>query len=308
MTLLGRSAITTDELRAFRRWKRDARNAAAFAEIERTFGKVEALRNDPEIARATATILNKPRPDLSLRAMTRHRPLLAASICVLVLVVAAVTWRFVGVETYTAGIGEQRRVELADGSRLTLDADSAATVRITRRVRKIQLERGRALFDVAHDPSRLFKVLANGTETRALGTRFAVSSRDGRVAVTLVQGSVEVRTQQDDSAGPARLAPGQQFVAGGRRQRPTIVAADVEAATGWTEGRLTFRNTPLKEAVEEANRYSRRKVVLAVPEFAERPVSGFFHAGDTASFANGVAELFDLTTRTTEDGSIVLTR
>lgn len=305
MTLLGRSAITTDELRAFRRWKRDARNAAAFAEIERTFGKVEALRNDPEIARATAAVLGKQHQQSPAGRLVARHPVLAATAVVVVLLAGVgVAWPLATTTTYASAIGEQRRIQLADGSRLTLDTDSSASVRITRAARRVALKRGRALFEVAHDATRPFTVSADGTETRAIGTRFTVTNLRGAVTVTLVQGSVEVRSERD--ARPSRLNPGQQIVVVDRHEPAKVSIADIGAATSWTTGRLVFRDKPLAGAIDEVNRYSKKKVVLGASEFSDTRISGFFDAGDTTSFAVGVAEFLDLKTKTTDDGSIVL--
>jgi transmembrane sensor len=253
----------------------------------------------------TTAILDGPgsrrRPGASYR-------LLIAAACILILVALATTWHQFADKSYAAAVGEQRRIQLADGSRLILDADSAATVRITRDARTVRLTRGRALFEVAHDIRRPFAVTTKGIETRALGTRFAVSSRDGLVTVTLLQGSVEVRDRRGAANVRSRLTPGQQLVVTDRDRHARIATADLTAATGWTEGHLIFRNVRLKDAVEEVNRYSRRKVVLASSDLAELRVSGFFDAGDTASFAAAVAEMFALRDNRADDGSMMLTR
>ena len=85
------------------------------------------------------------------------------------------------------------------------------------------------------------------------------------------------------------------------------VAVDVAAATGWTSGRLTFKDVPLAEAVAEVNRYSRRQVVLGPGAPADQRVNGEFDAGDTETFARGMAALLDLKSVPRPDGGVELT-
>jgi len=57
-------------------------------------------------------------------------------------------------------------------------------------------------------------------------------------------------------------------------------------ATGWLDGWLRFRGTPLAEVIVEANRYSPRKLRLGDPRLARVQLSGNFRAGDADSIAD----------------------
>ena len=59
---------------------------------------------------------------------------------------------------------------------------------------------------------------------------------------------------------------------------------------------LEFDGTPLEMAVELANRYSDRKIVIA-PDLAALRVTGAFRAGDTRGLARALARAFDLSLR-----------
>ncbi|WP_293380958.1 FecR family protein [Phenylobacterium sp.] len=228
----------------------------------------------------------------------------------MVVVGAGSGWMFLNLRTvtYATGVGEQRRVLLADGSRLSLDADSYLKVRMTGASREVRLKRGRAFFDVAHDTKRPFNVVSGQTETRAVGTRFGVSNDNGLVRVTLVQGSVEVRTRADDAAPATKLSPGQQLIADLGKHQERVVLVDAASATSWVSGRVVFRDTTLREAISEVNRYSRRKIVLEPSDLGAAAIAGSFDVGDTDSFVTGVRSLFDLKSHTGDDGSIVLTK
>lgn len=56
-----------------------------------------------------------------------------------------------------------------------------------------------------------------------------------------------------------------------------------ERGESWTSGRLIFRDTPLRDAVEEINRYGDRRIVLADAAIGALPVSGVFFTGQPAA-------------------------
>ncbi|MFB2350973.1 FecR family protein, partial [Priestia megaterium] len=122
----------------------------------------------------------------------------------------------------------------ADGSRLRLDADSRARVRLSAERRDVELLEGRAFFDVAHDAARPFVVKAGATSVRALGTRFEVGRTGPAVEVTLVEGKVQV----EDAGAKAAviLAPGDQAVVERPAAAPRLAKVDAAAETSWTTG------------------------------------------------------------------------
>ncbi len=126
--------------------------------------------------------------------------------------------------------------------------------------------------------------------------------------MTLAQGRVEVRQagKANSQAAPVTLTAGERVdVAAARPATP--VAVDVASATGWTSGRLTFRDVRLAEAVAEINRYSRRQIVLGGQRPADLRVNGVFDAGDTEAFVSGVTALLDLKSAPRPDGGVELT-
>ena len=74
--------------------------------------------------------------------------------------------------TYSTGIGEQRTIQLVDGSTVELNARSRVKVRLTEHRRDVALIEGQALFRVAKDKQRPFVVRAGDAPVRAVGTEF----------------------------------------------------------------------------------------------------------------------------------------
>lgn len=102
---------------------------------------------------------------------------------------------------YETDIGEQRTINLADGSTLILNADSRVKVRYSETERTIDLEEGQALFKVARNPSRPFVVRSGDASVRAVGTQFDVYRKSTGTTVTVVEGKVAVTSEKVKGTG-----------------------------------------------------------------------------------------------------------
>ncbi|MCQ8130493.1 FecR family protein, partial [Methylomonas rivi] len=84
--------------------------------------------------------------------------------------------------------GQQLNVELADGSRLTLNTDTALSVHFSASRRRIELLRGEAYFQVAPNKQRPFIVDGGDAEARAVGTAFSVRKQAENLRVAVSEG------------------------------------------------------------------------------------------------------------------------
>jgi len=209
---------------------------------------------------------------------------------------------------YATGIGEQRTVTLSDGSVIELNARSRIKVRYGEHERAVDLTQGQALFRVAKDPSKPFIVASNGTYVRAVGTQFDVYRKSAGTVVTVVEGRVAVTDRRSSEPSlaptPAKATPRgaasdtgamaasrsneQNEVLLGAGQQLVIAqalssvprAANIDAATAWTEQRLVFDYTPLEEVAEEFNRYNHRRLVIEDSGLRMFHISGSFSSTD----------------------------
>lgn len=78
----------------------------------------------------------------------------AAVVVLCVLLSPLIFKRYKAEPEYATALGEQRTIQLADSSIVTLNADSRIQLRLDPTRRNIDLLRGEALFKVAHDPRR----------------------------------------------------------------------------------------------------------------------------------------------------------
>jgi transmembrane sensor len=196
---------------------------------------------------------------------------------------------------YSTAVGEQKVATLSDGSRIALNTDSSVEVRYDADERLVELDRGEAMFEVAHNSARPFIVRAGDKQVRAVGTSFVVRREGGEVIVTLLQGKVAVTDIR-----PAATRPPPTYLNPGDRLRAPmegparIDAQPADIATAWRRGQAMFSDTPLADAVTELNRYGGPRLVVDDPRLAGLPISGVFATNDTGEFARAVAALHGL--------------
>ncbi|MCU1720737.1 FecR domain-containing protein [Pseudomonas sp. 5P_5.1_Bac1] len=182
---------------------------------------------------------------------------------------------FAGVRT---GKGERRRIELADGSLLQVNTDSALDIDYDDQQRLLRLHSGEISVQTASDPrGRPFIVQTREGRVRALGTRFCVRSDDGVSRVSVQQHAVEIRTHGQPQQS-LRLDAGQSV----RFDRQHIAPASAAApgADAWTQGMLTVIEWRLADFVAELRRY-RSGVVRCAETVADLRLSGAFRVDDT---------------------------
>lgn len=237
-------------------------------------------------------------PTATQPRLRRARVWSMAAGAVLVLVGAATVWlmrdgeRFGFPRTYRTLHDEQRIEQLPDGSVLRLDTDSEATVRYSASERLIELKRGQALLEVAHENSRRFRVAAGDAGAVAIGTRFDVYRRSNTIEFTVVSGEIAVfRGEPRWLHAGASLPVAVQRVTAGYQLRVDAgvpaahpVPVDLDQALGWVQHKIVFEHRPLGDVAAEFNRYGKIPVEIDDAELRALPVSGTFDAADTESF------------------------
>jgi transmembrane sensor len=280
-------------------WRaRDARHAAAFERICRTYDQAALLRHS-QLASDRRAVAQRPIPQ-------QRRFALAAAAAAVVLVPAGAlmlgramsTIRGTEAVLLATQLGEIRSVALGDGSRVTLDTATTVQVEVGRSRRMVRLKSGRARFDVA-PAATPFVVEAGGTTVTAQSGVIDVARTAGRSEVEVISGAAEVR--HDGSGLTLRAGQG----AAGQHALERIEGSS--RRPDWTRGMLEFDGTPLAEAVELANRYSERRIRLS-PGIGSARVTGAFRAGDTTGLARALAQAFHLSVSRKADGSLLLSR
>lgn len=280
---------------------------------------------------ASTPALMKVRRDALHRARRQGRPSTrsgtvlrwaVAATVVLALGVGVQQWHAYRGEVYRTALGERRVIPLDDGSRMSLDSDSEVHLRFTREARKLELKRGQARFDVAHDARRPFAVRARDQVVVATGTAFNVDLLGTQVLVTLIEGRVEVLrdapgampaptiadTSQREpvAAATARVTmrAGEQLVLEPSHV-PQLDSIDLDRATAWERGQLVFSDERLSVVATRVGRYHEGAIVVD-PEVAALRISGVFKTGDVDTFVDMVTRYLPVVAMPGEQGGIVL--
>jgi transmembrane sensor len=199
---------------------------------------------------------------------------------------------------YATAHGEQETWRLADNSVLHLNTDSAVTVRYRRAERLVEIERGQAFFEVAHEPTRRFRVLAGSTNIVAVGTQFDVYRDRASTVVTVVEGQVIVASDSTLRRTLHVAAGGQvRVMAGTLSDHATPV--DAQRGTAWLHRKIAFDQEPLAEVAAEFNRYGAVPIEIESRSLNTLEISGVFAADDTETFIAFLRTLDDVTVETT---------
>lgn len=234
-------------------------------------------------------------------ASTRRRKTRTGiALVALAVIFGATQWVTSREETLVTAVGERRHLVLADGTAVDMNTATTLRVQLYGLTRKVRLEQGEALFDVAHNVLRPFEVLAGNGTLRDIGTSFNVARENGTTTVAVLEGEVQVRL--NDPANATAILRGGEELAYSERGLSEISPLNAAATTAWREGRLVFYDTPLDEVVRQINRYHTRPIALADARLGRLKVSGEFNAADREGLIRALKILFPL--RSEERGEV----
>ncbi len=202
------------------------------------------------------------------------------------------------------GIGELRRVPLADGSSATLNTASRLAVEMAPRQRTIELHNGEAWFHVASDRARPFVVEAGEVRVRAVGTAFSVRRRDDGADVLVTEGTVETWVVGREAELKQITAGSHSFVTPAQPEIEVAAAPqEIERALAWRSGVLALDGETLAYAVQEINRYNVRKLVIADPSLGDEQLVGYFSTTEPENFGRVVGKMIGA--RVVDEGDVI---
>lgn len=224
---------------------------------------------DPESRSAEVIPLQRPSPAAGARRSgVPRRGRLAVGLAAAVVLacgLAWTTWWSTWVRVIETAPGEARTLTLADGSRVHLSGGSR--LQINRDPRRVALDAGRALFEVAHDDADLFTVQVGDARVTDLGTVFDVTRLDAGARVSVAQGAV----RYDAAERSQILQAGDGLVA--LNGVITLRAVDAGGVGDWRDGRLAYRDETLGVIAQDLTLELGRPVAVD-PAIAERRFTG----------------------------------
>ncbi|MGQ8335803.1 FecR family protein [Sunxiuqinia sp. A32] len=184
--------------------------------------------------------------------------------------------RSVGQE-FVASYGTRSTVMLPDGSVVWLNSGSKLKYGpdFNHSKRTVFLD-GEAFFDVVANKSRPFDVVTNQYTIRAVGTQFNVfASADDEFETTLEEGAIQLfQVGLSDNLPVLKMDPGQRALFD--HGKLIVSDVDVRQFSAWREGKLIFKDTPMKEVVSKLERWYNVDIELKNPELLKYRFTAIF--------------------------------
>jgi transmembrane sensor len=304
--------LTTADRRKFVRWLKQApSHIAEFMRLCQLYvgvkrAKVPTLLPEevesnviPLLQRGIVPVEEPARP----RLLASRKIQFAAAACCVALIGVIVNIALAS-NTIETRVSEWRKVQLADGSRVSVGPNTLLKVDFNEGLRRVHLEHGEVLFEVSKDAARPFIVYAGDALARAVGTRFAVDRREDGVSVTVQEGIVAVvrggQAAALEHAVDLRVATQLE-----KDERVEVLVnappsiplhkqkVDSVTALAWANGQLVLQQETVAEAVREFNRRNRLQLVIEDPAVAGLHLCCIFDAGDPETFANMIVAAGD---------------
>ncbi len=199
-------------------------------------------------------------------------------------------WQHYSGRDFSTQVGEQRTVQLADASIVKLNTDSQIKVDFASDERKVELRRGEAIFKVAQDRSRPFRVHTRAAVVLAVGTQFNVYDRPEGTDVTVLEGRVRIAARSGplpsaEKTAWQELAAGEQAMVTFDGNIRRAAHPDVKRVEAWSKRRLKFERAPLEAIAAEFNRYNITQLRITGIPPGTRFYRGIFDADDPEALA-----------------------
>lgn len=307
---------TPAERETFERWlARDPAHRAIVDAAVMAAGRT--LRKERATARPPRVLVARPRP-----ATRWALPLAAAAALLLVAggtyIRKSSGWgsgaarpEAAALRTASTPPGRRAEIRLADGTRVVLGA--ASSLRYPRDFgngpRDVYLT-GEGYFEVVHDTAHPFRVHAAHATAEDVGTAFGVFAYAGdtTVRVVVAEGSVALGAASAPHAHRTLLTPGQLGSLGARDSAPTVRRVNVDAYLAFTQGRLAFDDTPLRDVVAQLGRWYGTSFRLDDTSLADRTLTASFTTESLADVLSALSPVLDVRFERVGDTVVVRAR
>jgi transmembrane sensor len=305
--LLRRPVVSPETRAAFQAWRlKSLKNAAAYDAIEALWRETGAVMPPTELESLKAEALAEERSNASGKRFSGRTGLRVAGLAFVataaVVLATLVLPRQAQETAYVTGAGERTTMTLQDSSTVHMSPNTRLVARFAAGKRMLELESGRAFFEVQSDPSQPFIVRTRFGDVTAIGTSFDVDV-GGALSVALLEGRLRISEERPGNHATI-LAPDQRYISsdGGR-----VEAIDADAYSAWRLGRLSFADTPLSTAIASYNQISGSRIVIGDPTLADLRISGTFGVENPRAFVEALVHALNLRVQDSQSGDIVLT-
>ncbi len=207
--------------------------------------------------------------------------------------------------SFATGNGQHRTVKLADGSTVDMNAETRLSTTQAWNARRVVMEQGEAIFDVASDKQRPFTIQAGDHVVQVVGTQFDVRHRGSDLRVTVARGIVEVRPGEGQVGRTYVLKAGQRLVLNPANPQAQLTFVEPSEALGWRSGRVVYRDEPLANVVADLNRQFTKPIVLADAQLGQTPISGVLILDSQTNVVGRLSLMLPIRAINSDDGVLL---
>lgn len=234
----------------------------------------------------------------------KKTPWMKLAAVLLVLVITGISlWYIQQNKEYTerTTFAEQKIIELIDGSKVTLNANSELTYS-RRNPREVRLK-GEAYFEIQKDHRKgtKFEVITEDLTVNVLGTVFNVNSRNDTTKVFLEEGKVRLHIERPEE-NALELAPG-EWVSYSKKEDHLSEKKKVAAIenTSWKDGTLVFRDASLPTVFNRLTEFYGVEFLLEDPALAKKRITGGVPIGNLRIALETLSGIYDIQVIKIED-------
>ena len=236
--------------------------------------------------------------------------MVAAATVLLVLSGAWLLRDHIRYEIYTTNFGQTKRLELADGSRVILNSNSALRIprfSFGKTTRDVYMS-GEANFTITHtkDHMRFIVHTDKNLDIEVLGTEFDVYARKSGARVVLNKGKVKLHYLEGQFKKQIMMKPGDLVTMDTKGHASLKKTETPQNFSAWKAHRFIFENASLHEICTLFEDNFGLKVRIPDATLAAQTISGSFTALSAEELLEILTDDSGLSYEKSEDGSITL--
>ncbi|MES2616789.1 MAG: FecR domain-containing protein [Bacteroidota bacterium] len=255
------------EVAMVEQWRKaSADNDKQFREFESLWQQSAAVKNEVAVntdaawQKVAAKINNKPAS--KGRVVTMNTRWLVAASLALILGIGYIIFSTADSKQQpliTSNVtAEPLQLQLSDGSKILVKNGSFTyPQQFDGTKRSVQLNKGKAYFDIASDKTKPFEITSGATTITVLGTEFEITAETNTTRLLVKEGKVRFNTPKGELILTAGM--GAEY----NSTKNTLESIEVKGSNtfAYTSGELNFNNKSLKEVVNDLNNYYEKEVI-----------------------------------------------
>lgn len=258
----------------FEQWKQQSsQHQAAWSKAERLLYSLEEFPEDGQ------QLIQQGKKNAQFNL--NKQLVLACLLCFGSVVLWNSDYRYIWLSDYRTAVGQQKQVELEDGTQLQLNTHTALDVRYTAQQRIVKLHYGEIQIRTAKEKNHAYRPFLVETESanlQALGTVFNVqyfNNSEKQTCLGVIESAVKVSLNQ--SKHTKIVHAGEQLCFDDRNFKalqsldPNILA--------WKNHMVMAFEMPLEKLLQEIGRYQHQYIDIA-PQLKSLKVSGSYPVND----------------------------